>query len=232
MAESESGSDVSTRLLLATAILISAAVAAQVFLRGGTNSVPDTEQRHLGQPVERVKESAGDSDVVQLSIADEPAEPNSPSTERPKEIFMPVDEQVLRRLAPSIDEKLEHGVTPMGYLSHRIVEIDTEELQRALRRSLQASSQGKPEIPVSVPVLANRSVDVVITQWTEGNFGIHIAWGSVASLTTGRLSRFRFNSTGKMQAVIKTSERNYLIEAAPLPPYYVIYESKIVDAEM
>lgn len=222
----------STRLLLAVAILVSAAVAVHLFLRGRTNSVLDTEEQYLNQPVGRVQGSASVPDVVQLSVTDELAEPDSPTAARPKEIFRPVDEQVLRRLAPSIDEKLEYGITPMGYLSHRIVEVDTGELQRALRRSLQASSQGKPEIHVSVPVLANRSVDVGITQWTEGNFGVHIAWGSVASLATGRLSRFRFDSSRKLQAVIKTSERNYLIEAASLAPYYVIYESRIVDAEM
>ena len=52
-----------------------------------------------------------------------------------------VDDDIVRRLTPSIEIQFSEGIKPMGYDAHHFVEIDVDRLRNELRQSLRAYDQ-------------------------------------------------------------------------------------------
>ncbi len=148
-------------------------------------------------------------------------------------IFKPVDGDVASRLTATIENKFDAGIKPLGYKRHRFIEIDVGSLTRELQESLQDAEKSQPKYLISIPLFEDRSIDVSISNWPHGNFGVHIARGTIsATYPTDFSVSFYFTEEFLRKVTIETPERRYLIESSAERPYYVLFEIEYVDAEM
>ena len=148
-------------------------------------------------------------------------------------IFKPVDADVAFRLTATLEDKFEAGVKPLGYRRHQFIEIDVGSLTRELQKSLHAAEKSQPKYLVSIPLFEDRSIDVSISIWPHGNFGGHMARGTVsATYPTDFSVSFYFTEESLRKVTIETPARRYLIESSAERPYYVLFEIEYVDAEM
>jgi hypothetical protein len=213
----------SAKTLLAAAILISAVGAAFILLREPSVLPPDKVSQPRTPPGEGVEEHASAPSDIQRSEIAEPGEPTPRSTESPA-LFKPVDEYTSDRFAAAVEGRHFQGPV-VGYLRHRIVEIDMDRLLQLLQKSHDAWSRNGSELPVTIDFFPNKSFDVILETWVEDESGTRVLLGRMLHGPPGQ-THFQLTITtdGHFFGGLGTPTRTYGLESVGLYPYAVVLE--------
>ena len=198
------------------ASLLGVALLAVVLMRFDSSGPPEASNASDLDPEE--------SEKPDLAQADVSAEGEDQLTLRPG-FVRELPRSVVDSIRPQFADRLNGVMQEPRYVRHRVVDIDTTALLRAVKVSLSSYDDGGNHIPVVFPFFDDVIVESRITQGFDGAFGAFNAFGtsSFGDSPVG-LMNIGVGQNGTASVSLSSAGKSYLVEVAGEHPHYFIVE--------
>ena len=198
------------------ASLVCAALLAVVLMRFDSSAPPEASN------VSGV--DSEDSKKPDLAQADVGAEGENRLTLRPG-FVRELPESVVDSIRPQFADRLNGVMQEPRYVRHRVVDIDTTVLLRAVKESLSSYNDGGNHIPVVFPFFDDVIVESRITQGFDGAFGAFNAFGTSSfGDNPAGIMNIGVGQNGTALVSLSSAGKSYLVEVAGEHPHYFVVE--------
>ena len=146
-------------------------------------------------------------------------------------VFSVLSDSERQRVEPVLSESYFKNGFPRRYLRHRLVRIDTEQLQYLLDSDWRANDEGKTTQGVVLGLFNDLNVRVTVDLMIRNeSHGATSYIGRQKSDQPGVTSFDSFfHDSGLFKAVVRTEDASYLIENALDNTYFVILAQSPMD---